>query len=147
MPSPSPPESPGNSKSQLSVGMADRSVEDSPAGAADSPASGQERNQRSGTVLVILLIAANFLFLLLTAPLHGLAALDQDISAFNGEEADSGWFPVWPGMLIVWGAAWVGFLVFALKSHVRSALITFNLIAAVWLLPMALYLLSLIAGA
>ncbi|MFF3038222.1 hypothetical protein [Arthrobacter citreus] len=92
-------------------------------------------------------MAANIVFLLLIYPISALAALDRDISEFNGTEAAGGWLLLWPGMLIMWGAAWLGFTVFAAKSRMRRALTTFNVIAALWLAPVTAYVLSLFARA
>ncbi|MEB7504071.1 hypothetical protein [Arthrobacter koreensis] len=92
-------------------------------------------------------MAANLVFLLLIYPVYALAGLNQDISEFNGSEAGGGWLLLWPGMLIMWGVAWLGFAVFALRGRLRSALTAFNAVAALWFIPVTVYVLSLFAGA
>lgn len=67
--------------------------------AADATAAGpgkDEPEQRTSIVLVTLLLAANLLFVLLIGPVHGLAALNQDVSKFNGDQVDGGWFLLFP---------------------------------------------------
>lgn len=149
MPSSSPSSPSEHPEGQPSAPLSGSSAGASPADTSIDavPGPDHEPEERPGTVLIILLVVANVLFMLLIGPVHGLTALNQDISEFNGEDAGSEWFLFWPGMLIVWGAAWLGFLIFALKNQARSALITFNLVAAIWLLPVALYVVTIIAGA
>ncbi len=112
------------------------------------PESAQEEpEERSGTVLLVLMVAANVLFLLLLVPAQAMTELDRQITESNGEDPGSNGLLIWPGMLIVWGAAWLGFLVYALRSRLRSALTTFNLVAALWLVPVALLLVAHLAQA
>ena len=113
-----------------------------------APEAGAEPpEQRSATALTVLTVLVNLAFLLLVVPVSGLSALNTDISSFNAQEVDGGWFLFWPGMLIAWGAAWAGFAVCAARKRIRAALMVFLLIAGAWILPITAYILSLLLEA
>lgn len=98
-------------------------------------------------MLVILTALANFVFALHVGPNQDLVRWNQQTAESNGQAMNGGLYLLWPGMLIIWGAAWLGFLITLLRKDFRSALIVFLLTAAVWFLPLALYVVSIIAGA
>lgn len=90
---------------------------------------------------------ANFVLVLLAPSVYGLTELNRQASEASSTEVSVGWFLFWPGMLIVWGAAWLAFLVFAVRKNFRGALTAFLLTASLWFLPVAFYIVILIASA
>lgn len=103
-------------------------------------------DQRSSTMLVILMLLANLLFVALIYPAAAVSELNSQISAFNGKQVSGVWFLFWPGLAIVWAAAWLGFLIFGLTNRIRTAQWVFVLTAGLWVVPVTLYIVSGIAG-
>lgn len=109
-----------------------------PAGAsAGTVADGLE--ERSSVLLVFLTAMVNFVFFLGLDSARELTAWQQQSAESAGTVMSGGWFWVWPGMPIAWGAAWAGFLIVAVQKRFRRALIVFLLTVAVWLLPIILF--------
>ena len=98
-------------------------------------------------MLVILTAMTNFVLVLIAPGAHDLSELNRQTAEFNGTQVTNGWYFFWPGMLYIWGAAWLAFLAFAVKKNLRGALAAFLLTTALWFLPMALFVVSLIVGA